>query len=411
MKYPEFVESKIFYSLDKSKSEIEQLTAISENLKKIHLLTCKSFDSFEHLISSYLKAGIDIFQMETGIVSEIINDKDYLIRDVISPLEVLEVGGVFELQGTYCREVHKTRKVIGFPHVGEIEEMKGHPVYQNLKLEAYISAPIFVRDELFGTLNFTSINPRKFGFSEHEHDLIALMANAIGNFILLQNKEKSLLQLNERLKKFVGYVSHDLRNPLGTVRNLATIALSVEQSEDDKRKLFEKIQSNAERCLELVSSILDQAALGTGKIKIDAHPFVLKQILDDAIDNYSVLASDRGLSIKIEIPGTLVVNGDSSRLLQMFNNLLANAFKYSSRGGEVNIRYQGEINHRAYISISNSYSDNSNETDFEDNIIYRSVGFGLDIVREILQLHDSELEISDDNNTFTVSLSLPLPQG
>ena len=85
MKYPEFVESKIFYSLDKSKSEIEQLTAISEDLKKIHLLTCKSFDSFEELISNYLKAGIDIFQMETGIVSEIVNDQDYIIRscDVI----------------------------------------------------------------------------------------------------------------------------------------------------------------------------------------------------------------------------------------------------------------------------------------------------------------------------------------
>lgn len=408
MKYPEFVESKIFYSLDKSKSEIEQLTAISENLKKIHLLTCKSFDSFEQLISNYLKAGIDIFQMETGIVSEIKNDKDYVIRDVISPLEVLEVGGVFELQDTYCREVHKTRSVIGFPHVGEIEEMKGHPVYQNLKLEAYISAPIFVRDELFGTLNFTSQTPRNYGFSEHEHDLIALMANSIGNFILLQNKEKSLLQLNERLKSFVGYVSHDLRNPLGTVSNLATIALSVKQSEEDKRKLFQKIQSNADRCLEMVSSILDQAALGTGKIKIAAQPFVLKQTIDDAIDNYSVLASDRGLNIKVDIPETLEVNGDSSRLLQMFNNLVANAFKYSVRDGEVNISYQGEKNHRAYISITNNYSDNRNETDSQDNVIHQSVGFGLDIVQDILQLHGSELEINDDNNTFIASVSLPL---
>ncbi|MCW8988624.1 MAG: GAF domain-containing protein, partial [Gammaproteobacteria bacterium] len=204
MKYPEFIKSKIFYSLDKSKSETEQLAGLSENLKTLHQLSSRHFDSFEDLIASYLKAGIDIFQMETGIVSEIINDKDYIIKDVISPLDVLEAGSKFELEGTYCREVHKTKKVIGLPHVGEIEEMKGHPVYQNLKLEAYISAPIFVHDVLFGTLNFTSLAPRENGFSEHEHDLISLMANAIGNFILLQNKENSLLQLNERLKKLVG---------------------------------------------------------------------------------------------------------------------------------------------------------------------------------------------------------------
>lgn len=408
MEYPEFVENKTFSSLDKSKSELEQLVGMSENLKKIHLLTSKSYDSFEDLIAHYLKAGIDIFQMETGIVSHIINDKDYIVKDVISPLDIFGPGDVFELDGTYCREVHKTEKVIGFPQVGLIDEMKGHPVYQNLKLEAYISAPIFVRDTLYGTLNFTSRNPRRYGFSEHEHDLIALMANSIGNFILLQEKENSLLKLNDRLKTFVGYVAHDLRNPLGVVSNLAQIAVSIEQSEEEKLNLFNRIHTNADRCLEMVNTILDLAALGTGKITINPQSFLFKQSLNHAVENYTSLAKERNISIKVDIPEELKVVGDEPRLLQMFNNLLGNAIKYSVSGKHVDIIYLGEEDDRVSIAISNSYNNENLEKESLNNDLYKSIGFGLDIAREILNLHGSNLEITQDDGLFSVKINLPV---
>ena len=120
--------------------------------------------------------------MQTGIVSHITDDKDYIIKDVISPLDVIHPDDVYPLEGTYCREVYKSHKTLGFPHVGEMHELKEHPVYVNLRLEAYISAPIYVHDTIYGTLNFTSTEPRTYGFSEHEHDLISMMAQSIGNF-------------------------------------------------------------------------------------------------------------------------------------------------------------------------------------------------------------------------------------
>ncbi|MCW8901983.1 MAG: HAMP domain-containing histidine kinase, partial [Gammaproteobacteria bacterium] len=231
---------------------------------------------------------------------------------------------------------------------------------------------------------------------------------AIGNFILLQNKEKSLLQLNERLKTLVGYVAHDLRNPLGIVSNLSQIAVSIEQSEEDQFKLFKRIHTNAERCLEMVNSILDLAALGTGKITINAQPFLFRESLNDAIDNYTVLAGERDITINIEVPVKLTVNGDRMRLLQMFNNLLGNAIKYSVKGQEVNINYSGEEDHRAFISMTNTYNKEQTKLDSINNDLYKSVGFGLDIVREILYLHDSKLEIIQDGSLFTARFSLPI---
>jgi signal transduction histidine kinase len=102
--------------------------------------------------------------------------------------------------------------------------MNCHPAYQNLKLEAYLSAPIFVERYLYGTLNFTSTESRANGFSRHKHDLIALMANSIGNYIMLRQKEEELVDLNKRIKRFVGYLAHDLRNPIGSIIGLAQMA-------------------------------------------------------------------------------------------------------------------------------------------------------------------------------------------
>ena len=381
---------------------------MSENLKKIHLLTSKSFDRFEDLIAHYLEAGIEIFQMETGIVSHIVNDKDYIVKDVISPLDIIHAGNVFELEDTYCREVYKSKQVVGLPHVGVIEEMKGHPVYQNLSLEAYISAPIFVRDTLYGTLNFTSRIPRHHGFSEHERDLIALMANSIGNFILLQEKEQSLLHLNDRLKEFIGYVAHDLRNPLGIVSNLANLVTTIDMVDSEKVKLIKRIHTNADRCLELVNAILEIAALGTGKINIDPRPFLFVDCLNDAIDNYMALANKRNIAIAVNIPPRLKVTGDDQRLLQVLNNLIGNAVKYSGSNEKVEIAYQGDLDGRAYFIFTNYYDANGDDSLSTHHDIYKSVGFGLDIAKEILNLHGSELDISKNGGLFTAKISLPL---
>lgn len=175
MKYPEFVENEKFNSLHDNLSEVELLRKFSENLKVIHTLTTSHYTDFNQLIKEYLEAGVKIFGMDIGIVSNI-QGQDYFVCDAVTPDNSLGEGDKFELEGTYCREVVKSLKVIGLPHVGSLEEMKSHPVYQNMKLESYISAPIFKEGKIFGTLNFSSTKIRDFGFSEQERDLISMMA-------------------------------------------------------------------------------------------------------------------------------------------------------------------------------------------------------------------------------------------
>jgi signal transduction histidine kinase len=412
MHYPDFIEDKSYIEMDSSVPEMDQLRAMLNNLTRIHLLTANKFNSFNEMIREYLISGIEVFGLETGIVSEIKVGETYKVCDVVSPLEALEIGQEFPLEDTYCREVVKSLQVIGFPEVGKLDYMNCHPVYQNLKLEAYLSAPIFVDDKLFGTLNFTSTKPRMRGFSHHEQDLIQLMANSIGAFILLRDKEEKLVALNQRIKQFVGYVAHDLRNPIGAILGFTKLANKRVLDDERLTSALGNITNSAETALEMVNTLLENAALSTGKIQLKREAIEFTTVLTLAIDSVTHFAKSKGIQISINATGTMLLNIDTKRIQQSLMNLLINAIKYSPNGSNITIT-ANICDHYCHTIISNpiaqptSTSTDSNTT---DNKTYGSVGYGLDIVSEIMRAHKASFTTSIEDNRYNAELELPLIQ-
>ncbi|MFL0809365.1 MAG: GAF domain-containing sensor histidine kinase [Agarilytica sp.] len=402
--YPEFVENSAFYQMDSKKDANEQQAAMLANLKECFILTTRSYKGLDELVRVYLKAGLNIFGFETGIVSRIESDT-YTVVDVVSNQDVINKGDQYPLEGTYCSEVFQCGKVLGFPHVGELSYMKEHPVYVNLHLESYLSAPIKVDGEIYGTLNFTSTQKRESGFSEHERDLIVLMANAIGNFLLIRDRENKLNESNTQLKKLVGFVAHDIRNPVGTILSFAKMGLR--DSTPTKRipQLFESIERLSNLTLDFVASVLEISALGTGKIQaqLEAHP--LSNLFTDAIASLEDLIQTEGSSIDLKLDEASVI-ADANLLIRAVTNLLMNAIKYSPHNSQIFVKTEIS-NDSLLISIINTIDDGAPGSDSLESR-YQSVGFGLEIASEILQAHDSELRLEKSNSEFTASFKLAL---
>ncbi|UII31078.1 GAF domain-containing protein [Fulvivirga ulvae] len=383
--------------MDSSKTEKEQLLALTNNLKKIQRLTTSHFSDFQHLISSYLKVGLQIFNMKIGIVSKI-NNGEYLVCHCMSKMQQIESGTTFPVKDTYCKEVVKSNKVIGLPHVGSLKEMKKHPVYINMKLESYISAPIYIEGQLFGTLNFSSTQPRKYGFSEHERDLIAMMANAIGAFLMLEKKEQDLFNSNDRMKRLVGFVAHDLRAPLSNIKTLATL-IGSKGNED----IVQMIRTSSTKALELVHTILETAAMGSGKIKLNRSLQDFSTIFKARCEYYKSLKYDKKLNWMIDIEDSVKLEVDRDRMQQVFDNLLSNCTKYTPSDGRITISMKRQNNGSVLVSLSNTVD---NFVSFEDFDIRNKVGFGQEIINEILTLHDSCLELQVEDDTYHASFQI-----
>ena len=135
-------------------------------------------EKFEVLCADILKKGRERYSLSMGIVSHIKNDR-YWIVAVSSEMNVFVAGEDFPLNDTYCREVYSQKKTIALTEIDGTPGLQKHPLYQALTLEAYISTPIILESEVWGTLNFSSMKLRGEAFNDEDIKYIENAARRI----------------------------------------------------------------------------------------------------------------------------------------------------------------------------------------------------------------------------------------
>jgi PAS domain S-box-containing protein len=138
--------------------------------------------------------------MEIGIISSISKESDtYSIRNFFPEDSGLSVGQTFDLGNTYCSITLESDDVIAINHMKE-SAYERHPCYNAFSLEAYIGIPIVIDGELYGTINFSSPNPKEGGFVPSDYTLIKLLSEWVAATIKRARIVKALKEKNERLE-------------------------------------------------------------------------------------------------------------------------------------------------------------------------------------------------------------------
>ncbi|MTJ07315.1 response regulator [Anabaena sp. UHCC 0204] len=177
----------------------QALANFSSSLKQLHRINITDFNNVEELFTDYLDTGCQVLEFSAGAVGQI-NNQSYSFLAVKSEFNSLVPGLQINLSDAYCGKVVDQRQTVTFDHVGEIEEMRCHSLYQSLKIESYIGTPIWVDGKIYGTLCFFSTNVRSKKFQSHEKQIIELMAQSIGKFISAHRTEIKRQQAEEELK-------------------------------------------------------------------------------------------------------------------------------------------------------------------------------------------------------------------
>jgi PAS domain S-box-containing protein len=184
---------------------LKALAHFSTNLKHLHRINTTNYSNINDLFDDYLVTGCWMLKMSTGMIAKI-EGESYKIQAVQSQFKFLEAGLEFNLKDTDCAAVIKEKRTITYTRVSEIELMKIHPVYQDLKLESYVGTPIFVNGQVYGTLSFYALEARGERFQVHELEIIELMAESIGKFIaadeIERQRQQAALALRESEARF-----------------------------------------------------------------------------------------------------------------------------------------------------------------------------------------------------------------
>ena len=225
----------------------------------------------------------------------------------------------------------------------------------------------------------------------------------------LKAAAKSALAAGQAKSQFLAQMSHEIRTPINAVLGMNEMILR-EANDKDIRDYAENISAAGRTLLNLINSILDFSKIEDGKMEIIPVRYETLNMIDDLVNMIYEKANKKKLSLVTKIDPNLpkTLFGDDMRIKQVITNILTNAVKYTKQG-TVTLTMSGEFIDDDVFMLYVSVKDTGigiREEDIEKifqsfirleeskNKNIEGTGLGISIVKELLRMMNSHLEVS-----------------
>lgn len=269
--------------------------------------------------------------------------------------------------------------------------------------------------------SFFTQNSSKFGTGLE----IIFLSLSMGNLIRDLKNEKEELnnlalirlgEMNDLKSYFLSNISHELRTPLNAIMNL-TDAIAKEVADEKLKQNCQIIKYSSHSLLSSVNDILDFSKIEKGELQLERVQFEPVKVLEHLKNNAAHRAEDQGLEFEFSksehIPEYMM--GDVTRLVQIVNNVLSNAIKFTSHGF-VKFNIDAKIKSKDKASLILTISDsgvgiskekmNSIFDSFSQNTIdnkrkFGGLGLGLYIVKTLVDMQNGTIALDSVENIGT----------
>jgi signal transduction histidine kinase/CheY-like chemotaxis protein len=328
------------------------------------------------------------------------------------------------------------------PRYGHSAPHHGMP-QGHLPVRSFLAVPVISRSgEVIGGLFFGHAEPAVF--DERAEKIItgiaaqaavsidnarlydAAQAAAAEREVLLES-ERTARGLAERMSSlkddFLATLSHELRTPLSSILGWVQILRRSSDKPEDVRKGVDVIERNARMQSQLIEDLLDMNRIASGKVRLDIQPVQPISFIEAALETVMPAADAKQIRVERMLdPSAGPVPGDPGRLQQVMCNLLANAIKFTPKGGKVQVLLE-RVNSHVEITVSDSgigikpellphVFERFRQADGSMSRQFGGLGLGLSIVKSLVELHGGSVRVDSAGEgrgaAFHVHLPVPL---
>jgi len=224
---------------------------------------------------------------------------------------------------------------------------------------------------------------------------------------------------SEIQRRFCDIAAHEMKTPLTILQGNLDVALMKARTSEEYREALLNNLEQVGRLIALTRSLLTLANFTSGKPPVQLFPLALEPMIQDLVDELTLLADDRQITLSFESQSVLPVLGDAQWLTHALINLLDNALHYTPPGGTVTIRLQ-EVGEEVAVSVEDTGHGIEPEhlphlferfyrTDWARAKDAGGTGLGLAIIKEIAEAHGGTVSVTSQVNKGSVfTLRLPL---
>ncbi|TAE26220.1 MAG: hypothetical protein EAZ92_11000 [Candidatus Kapaibacterium sp.] len=158
----------------------------------------------------------------------------------------------------------------------------------------------------------------------------------------LQEKNLQLEHLNSEKNEFLGIAAHDLKNPLAHIIMVVgtTTRYYDRMNDDDILKQMQAVGKAAERMTEIITNLLDVNAIERGGLQLHCTHYDISPDVQSVVELYSERAKEKDIRVHFQSSTHANVHADKQAMMQVLDNVISNAVKYSPRGKNVVVRIQ-----------------------------------------------------------------------
>jgi PAS domain S-box-containing protein len=282
-----------------------------------------------------------------------------------------------------------------------------------------ICVPLIARGEVLGSITLARACESGRRYEASDVAVAAILARRAASAVENARLYERLREEDRRKDEFLATLAHELRNPLAPVRTgLDLLAAKSDPTTEAVRAIMERQLHHMTR---LIDDLLDVSRVSRGKIDLHREPLDVAQLVRSALEVSSPALEAARLRVEIKLPAApMIVDGDRTRLAQVFSNLLNNAAKFTPAGGAVTIevsRTAAEAEVRLAdtgIGIERALLSQVFEMFVQapghQSRAQGGLGIGLTLVRRLIDLHGgrvwAESEGSNRGSVFIVRLPL-----
>jgi PAS domain S-box-containing protein len=213
-----------------------------------------------------------------------------------------------------------------------------------------------------------------------------------------RRRVESLEEANQRMNEFLAMVSHELRTPLNAMLGWIRLLRSGRLEPETVERGLATIERNTIAQAQLIEDLLDVSRIVSGKLRLTVEPVDLEPPIRAAVDAVRLAAEAKNVRLQTVLDSTAgLVSGDATRLQQVFWNLLANAIKFTPKGGHVRLEL-ARVDSSVEICVRDTGQgiapeflphvfDRFRQADASSSREAGGLGLGLAIVKHLVEAH------------------------